>query len=879
MANRYTTSRRPSFAPLYPLIFVKDKGLIEIPAQSVSPERVGEKAFGLSCLPKSWTLPFIVISEDLLALYCCCRETDRSRLLKRWVTRIIKAAMSVGILEQDPIIVRSSGFAEGLEERGKYYSFGGTLKTLLKPLNDCLHKISTDADLTNKKIPLVIQKFADPISAKGHLSNERRCYEEKRDWLGEFEEKSKPFKINLRNWRKKIVVANLIDKSLECNLSAHISEVLKIPAAWVYERNVRLHFEWVWDGRIIYLVQADQEHEVNGINPTKIHQSMRIESSGFVPKMLRIINEEHGIQYHKIRNVFTYKKLGLPITNIYILDNPRVINALATGEAPSALKNDLGELVKGSLVIRMDIATDDQNKRMLLPRTNEIREVDSALAGLKNMSEMIMRQNTKEKVAFIFHNFIPAASSAFAYAAPGERKVQIEALWGLPEGLYYYSHDKYIVDTQNPRIKELHRDDIDRFDVHKKHYFKRFFVVPDKDGHWTNKILGPPYDWNGSIQKQMWVKEIALESRRISEEEQSPLSVMWFIDVPTEVFSRPILPWYHETYDPRIIRRTMTNRTKTPFDKSLIIRTSKDIEELKKEAEKTQSSVRYIEIQPCEESLLRNKDMLREIGELAQKIDAVIQLEGGVLSHAYYQLIKTNARVEVKHPFWDFEEQREFNKLVRDKVPSNIQRGGEVVSKTHLSGERLLRALREKLVEEAFETLDAIDQDSIVDELADVIEIVDGILHQLCVSREKLQQRQDQKRNKAGGFKDGIVLLDTRNPLPTKKGSDTDDTLFNDLGNAETQDGVSIEIPEAIKLGHNLDKWSDRREHQATTEVLMQLLIPMIQDNWSAITPETVVDSDSDNVIRANLKGTRFGSKLQIVLSIFSRLKQLKLPL
>ena len=149
---------------------------------------------------------------------------------------------------------------------------------------------------------------------------------------------------------------------------------------------------------------------------------------------------------------------------------------------------------------------------------------------------------------------------------------------------------------------------------------------------------------------------------------------------------------------------------------------------------------------------------MRLIGELCQKIGAVILLEGGVLSHAYYQLMETNAIVEVLQPFEDFDDTREFNKLVRDKVALNIEQGGEIVSTVKLSGESLLRALREKLIEEAFEVLDSIDQDSIVGELADVAEVVDGILSHISVGKDKLIQRQKQKREKTGGFKNGMKL-------------------------------------------------------------------------------------------------------------------------
>ncbi len=881
MANKKKMRRSLSLKPLYPLLFISDKGTEEIPAESVTTEKVGEKAFGLSCLPKFWTLPYIVVSDELLSLYNFCREADRSQLLDRWATQIITAALNVGIKDQDPIIVRSSGCSEGLEERGKFYSTEGTLKKILQPLTNCLGQLASDAELSKQKIPIIIQKYAIPISAKGHLSNERRCYEEKRDWLGEFEEIKtgigKPFKINLRNWRKKIVVDNLTDEPLACNLTAHVSEVLKIPAAWGSERDRRLHFEWVWDGKSIYLVQADQEHGAGGVDPTKTHQSMVSVSSEFTPKCLKQINETHAPMYNKIHNVFIYSKLGLPIAKIYVLDDQTLIAGLASGQVPSVLEADLSELVKGSLVIRMDLATDDMKKRQLLPRTHEVRELNSAIEWLKEKSEEIKRHAIQDDVCFIFHNFVPSVSSAFAYAAPGERKVQIETLWGLPEGLYYNAHDKFIVDTQSPRVQKLSHDDIAQFEVQEKPCFKRFFVAPDKDGRWTTQILKNPYDWSLSIQKPEWVKEIALESRRIAEEEGKPLSIMWFVGVPLGVCSRPIFPWYHEPCDLKVNSRARTHRTKTPFDKSLIIRTSADIETLRQEAEKTHFSVRRVSIQPREEALLRDKNTLRDIGNLAQKIGAVILLEGGVLSHAYYQLMETNAIVEVLHPFEDFEDKREFNKLVRDKVPSNIERGGEIVSKTSLSGEPFLRALRDKLVEEAFEVLDATDQDSIVGELADVSEIIDEILSQLCVSRDELLARQEQKQKKAGGFKDGLVLLETKNPLPTKRGGYTGDTLFDDINLTDKRDLVAMADREVIELSHRMEKWSDRREHQAATEVILRIVVPMVRDNWAASTPETVIDADSGNVILAKINGTRLGSKHQIELSIFSPQKQLKL--
>jgi len=856
------------FKPLNSITYVSENDITDISPESIKVEIVGEKAYGLSCMPKAWTLPFIVISDKLLTDYSSYSASDKTELFNIWSERIIQAATSVGIV--DNIIVRSSGYSEGMDERGKFYSVEGMLLELFTPLNNCLSKLSQDKSLNQQKIPLIIQQHVIPISAKGHLSNERRCYKENRDWLGEFEDISTPisssanFEINLRNWRKKIETENYVEKPLLCNLSVHVSEVLKVPATWAYERKTRLHYEWVWDGNAIYIVQADEERVSEGIDPTKIYQLKSNVPASFTPKCLKELDMDHAVKYAKINNVFVYNKLGLPITKLYILDDQKIIKNMALGDIPIDLEEDIQELVKGSLVIRVDIASKDESKRQLLPRTQEERDLTSALIWLREKSAKL-KNELQEELVFIFHNFLPAVSSAFAYAAPGQRKVQIEALWGLPEGLYYNAHDKYIVDTQNPRVNDLN---VDFFEIFPKPKYKHFFISPDNDGRWTPKILKPPYDWKGSIEKEEWIKEIALESRRISEFEGKPLSIMWFVNVLNDSGEK-IFPWYHEHYNPAVTSRARSYRTKTPFDKSVIVRTKNDIEELKREATKPQSSIRRIRIQPCEDELLRDKQTLHDIGEIAKRMDAIILLEGGVLSHAYYQLMQTHAVVEVLHPFEDFEDKREFNKLVRDKVSLNIEQGGEVVFNTQLSGEYLLRALREKLIEEAFEVLDAIDQESIIGELADVSEVIDGILAHINVSRSELEQRQKQKREKAGGFKEGIVLLETRNPLPTKQEFE-DRTLFEGILSNDQQ----LDERVIMAQSHKIDKWTDKREHKTATEAIMRLTVPMIRDNWVANTYEKHTDSDPASNVKVQISGSRLGSKYQIELSVFTKSKQ-----
>jgi hypothetical protein len=474
---------------------------------------VGEKAYGLSSLPKAWTLPFVVVSDKLLTNFKTFPTISRPSLIDSWAVKIVEAALAEGIAEGDNVIIRSSGCSEGLDERGKFHSVPGRLNDFVSCLTHCLQKLESDSQLKTFSIPLVVQKHVVAVSSKGHLSNERRCYEEKRDWLGQFEDtkhNNPCFVIALREWRTSIAFDEFVLLPLTCNLTARISEVLKIPATWGWKNNLRLHFEWVWDGQSIYIVQADQETNVIGIDPTRLSPSMTMNGELFDPICLAEINEQHAEKYNKIHNVFTYMKLNLSHTKFYVLDRKSVIDELSKGNEPAELTTDLEKLVKGSLVIRMDIATDDKNLRQLLPRTHEVRSLSQAL--------------------------------------------------------------------------------------------------------------------------------------------------IWLVGVASHLSARPVLPWYHEPFDAIYNTRTKTSRTKTPFDKSLVIRTSNDVELLSQEAEKPTTYVRRVRIQPTEEELLRDKGTLRTIGELVKKIDAVILLEGGVLSHAYYQLVETGAVVEVLHPFDNMDE-------------------------------------------------------------------------------------------------------------------------------------------------------------------------------------------------------------------------------
>lgn len=154
----------------------------------------------------------------------------------------------------------------------------------------------------------------------------------------------------------------------------------------------------------------------------------------------------------------------------------------------------------------------------------------------------------------------------------------------------------------------------------------------------------------------------------------------------------------------------------------------------------------------------------------------MIELSGGVLSHAYYILTKEGAQVECIDLFGADEEYAEYNKIVRDKIPDIIAKRGELAEIVRLQGEALIRALRQKLVEESFEALDAKSGNDLVGELADVSEVIDALCSALKISRSHLNTVQKEKRQKRGGFEKGVMLARTTSPHSIHQASTEPDT-------------------------------------------------------------------------------------------------------
>lgn len=478
-----------------------------------------------------------------------------------------------------------------------------------------------------------------------------------------------------------------------------------------------------------------------------------------------------------------------------------------------------------------------------MPRTNGVRNVEVAKKWLCESYAELSKQPCKNAI-FIMHNYIPAFSSAFAYASPGDQLVRIEALWGLPEGLYYYSHDKHLVDTKYSDIEKIVREN---FEVQSFKNFKKYFVFPIEDEKWEVQCLASPFDWNVAIPEEDWVKEIAYVTRRISEAERKSISVMWFVGVDKATYGCDVFPWYHEPFEYN--EKQTTPRNKLSFERTLAIHTLQELEQLEKMTQRPNASIRNIQIQPTDVNILRDRSIIDRIGNAAKALGANILLEGGVLSHAYYQLVRTGAKVEVRNAF-EKKQSLEFNKLVRDKIPEKIQRNGEEAITAQLDKKILSRLLKRKLVEEALEVLDSEDDEALAIELADILEVLDGILGQHQIDIQTVLDQKKIKREKAGGFEKGVYLKTTSNRVASSIGK-----IIIDDKPVDTKQTVS--------------KSTDLRKYSTANESLTRIKVPVTLDKWE-IRP-SVRAENIDIVIR----GERKQGAWQIEISVFEEAAQM----
>ena len=103
-----------------------------------------------------------------------------------------------------------------------------------------------------------------------------------------------------------------------------------------------------------------------------------------------------------------------------------------------------------------------------------------------------------------------------------------------------------------------------------------------------------------------------------------------------------------------------------------------------------------------------------------------------------------------------------YNKLIRDGVPEIIIQNGEKPIVKKLSKRAFQAALKDKLVEEAQEAASTKTRAELIEELADVQEVLQGIYEVYDIACGEVTNLARKKRKARGGFTKQLFLEDVK---------------------------------------------------------------------------------------------------------------------
>lgn len=853
----------PNYSPLKSVFLLNPDALVELSPHEVSFDNVGQKAVGLSCLPDEWVPQFCVISQHAAMLALSSPQIFELLQNIPWIKNSSPESL---------LMLRSSAIHETIDERGQLISEQTTFSQLQSTLANCL-KATESAD---QVIHWILQPKIEQKSM-GHLSNERRVAKVKRDWLLEFEvtaadaanRSSVP--IAIREWRE----GDLVEPAtLNCDTVIGIDGVLREPAKWATVKRLRIHYEWIWDGNRVWIVQADFCKPVSGIAPESV-LSKKIQSIEIAKlKHFRLATEPDFQTYRKLANAKLYSEFGYTPPPFYILDDQSVIKSLISGSPSESVVSDINTLVlQRTLVIRTDGI-----ERQMLPRSDGLSSSEAVLSWFRDDLPEKLRtiQDWQGKLVFICHHFLPAVASAWSRAEPDKRVVRVEALWGIPEGMYWYSHDAYEVDTTEVDLEKAIAN-ADKFKFADRLRYKEWFVAPDDKGVWVNHKASEPYDWKSTVTNKEWLSDIAVLTRRIASRLGHSVNVMWFLGVHKDTSQHQILPWFHEKSELNTNTLRVAPRFKDPNSKGIEIHTLGDWARIAQLSEIEKGAIKRISVSPREPNLIRNDSFLKELAAFAIENGAAVELMGGILSHVFYILQREGCVVEIVDPFGTSEESLVFKKLVRDKVPESIEQKGEVVTHLKISGEQLIKALKSKLLEEALEVMDTQSTSDTQEELADVLEVIHAISKHLNISMKSIEETRKQKKLKRGGFEQGVVLVKT-SVLPSLSAENFTQEQIMSL----FADGVIVESGSVV-LEPDIKLHQDEPESQGVKQRLLEIEFPVSPDMQIKRNTEFKIQAKLERgVVEIPLLGewviNRKKSDLKVRLLITPAPVQFKLP-
>ena len=572
------------------------------------------------------------------------------------------------------------------------------------------------------------------------MSNERRVSASKMDWMIEKEIASG------MDSEPESFTASVHDRSLELSLlnaqnAQNAVNNLKTFAAYFSQLVGVHHIEWVWDGQKLWLVQVDQQAD-DTFEGTKPGSDWKVERKKISSKALQDLEVLETVDsvtnpWRKIENIRTFIACGLDYWPVYILENAAVIESVLADTPEVSLITDLKKILSLPIVIR----TETVKKDSMSPRTDTISTYQEALKFIKEKSELFIQDGLQtDQFCFLIHQFISSTAGALAITKPNTQVVRIDSIWGIVEGLYYHPYDSFEYNKGKDSIL-------------KKIRCKSQYVDVDAAGYWKIKPAGLKYDWRASLSDDQ-VRHIAHHTDLIAKYLRKPVNVMFFINKSNGY--PEILPWF---YSDEITEVGKVYENFLSVKNKVIIRSRTEFERLKMTGDDGIKKNLFIDLNVKD---LRDRKLIVEMADFAKAHDYTVDIKGSMLAHAFYVFDSRGVNIRCIDPFEADHSIKKYYKLVRDKIPTMIGSNNENVQSYRATPEAFLSLLKDKLVEEANEFKWARTDDQNIEELADVLEVIRGVCKLYDLELGDLEQIAEEKREKRGGFEEGMVLVATQ---------------------------------------------------------------------------------------------------------------------
>ncbi|GMG74334.1 MULTISPECIES: nucleoside triphosphate pyrophosphohydrolase [Priestia] len=102
-----------------------------------------------------------------------------------------------------------------------------------------------------------------------------------------------------------------------------------------------------------------------------------------------------------------------------------------------------------------------------------------------------------------------------------------------------------------------------------------------------------------------------------------------------------------------------------------------------------------------------------------------------------------------------------YNKLVRDKIPTIIEKSGNTFKPRVLQRDEYQNELKEKAKEELQEYIEAQTHQDAIEELADLLEVMHALAAVHGATPEQLEKVREEKAEERGKFDGRIYLVET----------------------------------------------------------------------------------------------------------------------